>query len=156
VALAQLVVHFMREPIAGLAEMARVTRAGGVVAACVWDLAGGQAPLSPFWAAARELDPDVEDESLRPGARKGELAELLMAARIQDVEATALTADLEHATFEEWWQPFTLGVGPAGAYAESLDPDRLEELRERCRRQLPTAPFVLTVRAWAARGTVAR
>ena len=56
-ALAQLVVHFMAEPAAGLAEMARVTRRDGVVAACVWDYSGGRGPLSRFWAAARELDP---------------------------------------------------------------------------------------------------
>ena len=60
-ALAQLVVHFMADPVQGLAEMARVTRAGGVVAACVWDHAGRQTPLAPFWQAVRELDPDAED-----------------------------------------------------------------------------------------------
>ena len=68
-ALAQLVVHFMPDPVAGLTEMARVTRLDGVVAACVWDLAGGRAPLSPFWRAARELDPGVADESGLAGAR---------------------------------------------------------------------------------------
>src|SRR5271154_6254680 len=75
-ALAQLVVHFMADPIVGLGEMARVTRPGGVVAACVWDHAGGQGPLSLFWEAARELDPDVEDESMLAGAREGELPRL--------------------------------------------------------------------------------
>ena len=62
-ALAQLVVHFMSDPIRGLAEMARVTEHGGVVAACVWDHAGSHGPLNVFWRAAREVDPDVEDES---------------------------------------------------------------------------------------------
>src|SRR4029077_10703371 len=79
-ALAQLVVHFMADPLAGLREMARVTRADGVVAACVWDHAGGQGPLGVFWDAAHELDPDVEDESRLAGAREGHLAELLQAA----------------------------------------------------------------------------
>ena len=60
---AQLVVHFMRDPIAGIVEMARVTRPDGVVAACVWDFAGDRAPISAFWRAARELDSGVEDES---------------------------------------------------------------------------------------------
>ena len=59
---------------------------------------------------------------------------------------------VEHPTFEDWWEPFTLGVGPAGAYAAGLDPERQAELRERCRELLPAAPFVLTARAWAARG----
>src|SRR3990170_4770350 len=69
VALAQLVVHFMSDPVAGLAEMARVTRRGGVVAACVWDHGGDQGPLHLFWQAAREIDPDVDDESRLAGAR---------------------------------------------------------------------------------------
>ena len=77
---AQLVVHFMSDPVAGLAEMARVTRRDGVVAACVWDHGGGQGPLSLFWQAARELDPGVEDESQLAGARQGHLAELFETA----------------------------------------------------------------------------
>src|SRR5918996_1787013 len=76
-ALAQLVVHFMADPVAGLREMARVTRAHGVVAACVWDHAGERTPLAVFWRAARELDPGARDESGLAGAREGELAELL-------------------------------------------------------------------------------
>jgi SAM-dependent methyltransferase len=151
-ALAQLVVHFMADPVAGLAEMARVTRRDGVVAACVWDHAGGQGPLSLFWQAVRELDPAVHDESQLAGARKGHLAELFEAAGIQDIEETVLSASLEHPSFDEWWAPYTRGVGPAGAYAASLDPARQAELRETCRRLLPAAPFVLTARAWATRG----
>jgi SAM-dependent methyltransferase len=153
-ALAQLVVHFMAHPVVGLREMARVTREGGVVAACVWDLAGGTAPLSPFWEAARELDPDVADESQLAGAREGHLAKLLRAAGLHDVEDGALSFDLEHETFEDWWEPFTLGVGPAGAHTASLDAAGQAELRERCREKLSTEPFVLTARAWAARGLV--
>lgn len=152
--LAQLVVHFMSEPVVGLREMARVTREHGVVAACVWDHAGGGGPLSAFWAAARELDPDVEDESLLAGAREGHLAELLQTAGLREIEESALSVDVEHSSFEEWWEPFTLGVGPAGAYAAGLDAQRQARLRERCRELLPAAPFVLSARAWAARGRV--
>lgn len=151
-ALAQLVVHFMSDPVAGLTEMARVTRRDGVVAACVWDHAGGQGPLSLFWNAARELDPGVEDESRLAGARAGHLAELFGAAGLREIEQTTVVASLEHTTFEEWWEPFTGGVGPAGAHVAGLDAERRVELRERCRSLLPTAPFVLTARAWAARG----
>ena len=151
-ALAQLVVHFMPDPVAGLAEMARVTRPGGVVAACVWDYGGGQSPLRVFWEAARELDSDVDDESALPGTREGHLAELFDAAGLRDVKQATLTSSLEHDSFEEWWQPFTLGVGPAGHYAATLDAERLAELREKCRSLLPTAPFVVTATAWAARG----
>jgi SAM-dependent methyltransferase len=152
-ALAQLVVHFMADPVKGLREMARVTRDGGVVAACVWDHAGGGGPLSVFWAAAHELDPDVIDESKLPGAREGHLAELFEAAGLAEVEATALSVELEHPTFDDWWEPYTLGVGPAGGYVAGLDAERQAWLRERCRELLPEAPFALTARAWAARGS---
>ena len=151
-ALAQLVVHFMSDPVAGLREMARVTRDGGVVAACVWDHAGGGGPLSVFWEAARELDREVADESQLPGSREGHLTELFEAAGLRDVEETVLSVSVEHAGFEDWWEPFTLGVGPAGAFVASLDAERQAELRELCRGKLPAAPFVPAGRAWAARG----
>lgn len=154
VALAQLVVHFMSDPVAGLAEMRRVTRPGGVVVACVWDHAGGKGPLGVFWDAARELDPSVQDEGALPGAREGHLAELFRDAGLTDVEPTALSATLEHRAFEDWWEPFTAGVGPAGAYVASLDPDACVALRERCHARLPDAPFTLTNVAWAARGRI--
>jgi ubiquinone/menaquinone biosynthesis C-methylase UbiE len=151
-ALAQLVVHFMSDPVAGLAEMARVTRSDGVVAACVWDHGGGQGPLSQFWQAAREIDPEVDDESQLAGAREGQLAELFEAAGLHEIQESVLSASLEHPSFEEWWEPFTGGVGPAGSYVAGLDAERQAELRERCRTLLPIAPFVLTARAWATRG----
>ena len=150
--LAQLVVHFMADPAAGLAEMRRVTRADGVVVACVWDHGGGQGPLSAFWDVARELDPDVHDESDLAGAREGHLTHLFSAARLRDVEETALSVSLEHHSFEDWWEPFTAGVGPAGVYIAALDDDSRTRLRERCREALPDSPFVLTARAWTARG----
>jgi SAM-dependent methyltransferase len=153
-ALAQLVVHFMSDPVAGLREMARVVHNDGVVGACVWDHAGEQSPLSVSWRAARELDPDVEDQSRRAGVRQGHLAELFVQAGLRNVESTALVATVVHASFEEWWGPFTLGVGPAGAYTSRLDADRRAELIERCREVLPPAPFEIAARAWTARGVV--
>jgi SAM-dependent methyltransferase len=153
-ALAQLVVHFMADPVSGLREMARVTREEGVLAACVWDHAGGRGPLGVFWEAALELDRDAEDESQLAGVREGHLAQLFRAAGLREVEEGAFSVDVEHPSFEEWWEPFTLGVGPAGAYAAGLDATRQAQLRERCRELLPAAPFVVTARAWAARGLV--
>ena len=152
--LAQLVVHFMADPIAGLREMARVTQRGGTVAACVWDHAGGGGPLALFWDAARELEPGVRGESELAGARRGHLAELFESAGLRDVEEGALTVDVGHPTFDEWWEPFTLGVGPAGAFVARLDPPRQAQLRDLCRERLPAAPFVVSARAWAARGVV--
>jgi SAM-dependent methyltransferase len=151
-ALAQLVVHFMNDPVAGLAEMRRVTRPGGVGAASVWDHGAEQSPLAPFWQAARDLHPDAPDESGLAGTREGHLAELLAEAGWLDVEDDALAVHVEHDTFDEWWQPFTLGVGPAGAFVAGLDADAARELREHCRRLLGDGPIVIPARAWAARG----
>ncbi len=151
-AFAQLVVHFMTDPVAGLTEMRRVTRPGGVVAACVWDHEGGGGPLSLFWEAAQQLDPSVAGERGLAGAREGHLAELFSAAGLHDVEPGVLSVSVEHGSFEDWWEPFTLGVGPAGAHVASLEPQTREELRERCRAILPSPPFVVSGCAWAARG----
>ena len=149
-ALAQLVVHFMADPVAGLREMGRVTRPGGTVAACVWDHAGGRGPLSAFWRAVRELDPGADDESNLAGVREGHLAELLAQAGLGVAEVTTLTVQARQDGFDSWWETFTLGVGPAGAYLTSLPADRQDELHERCRRQLPEGPFEVSATAWAA------
>ena len=153
-ALAQLVVHFMSDPAKGLDEMRRVTRQGGVVAACVWDHAGGQGPLSPLWEAASALDPEVEGESRLVGAREGDLARLFHAVGLTEVDETALHVAVEYESFAEWWEPFTLGVGPAGSYVAGLDADRRRELQERCRVSLGEGAFTVTARAWTGRGLV--
>lgn len=152
VAMAQLVVHFMNDPVAGLAEMKRVTVPGGVVAACVWDHAGGGGPLAAFWETARDLDPGIDDESELAGTREGHLVEILNEAGLTEVVGGVLSVEVEYSDFDDWWEPFTFGVGPAGAYVTSLDASRLAELRERCRQRFPVMPFAVQARAWAARG----
>lgn len=153
-ALAQLVVHFMRDPVAGLSEMRRVTRPGGVVAACVWDYSGIQGPLWFFWEEARALGGVVDDESQRAGTREGHLGELFEAAGLGEIEATSLWVSLEHPTFDAWWEPFTSGVGPAGVHLAGLDPQAQMELRERCRRRIPAEPF--EIKPWPGRPAVWR
>jgi SAM-dependent methyltransferase len=153
-AFAQLVVHFMADPVGGLREMARVTRPGGVVVASVWDHAGSQGPLGLFWSLARELDPEAVDESRLAGAREGHLAALASEAGLRDVTSTTLSADLEMPSFDEWWAPFTKGVGPAGAYVATLGAERSADLRDRARAALPSGPFTIVARAWAVRGRV--
>ena len=155
-AMAQLVVHFMGDPVAGLREMARVTRPGGVVAACVWDHAGGGGPLAAFWRAVREIDPGAHDESELPGAREGHLAQLCEAAGLQHVEPTTLSVAASFPTFDDWWEPFTLGVGPAGAYVAGLDEAAREALRDRCAQLLPPAPFEVAASAWTVRARTGR
>jgi SAM-dependent methyltransferase len=153
-ALAQLVVHLMADPAAGLREMVRVTRREGIVAACVWDFAGERAPLSTFWRAVNELGLDVPDESALAGAREGHLAELFEAAGLRHTRNTALVARVEYRSFDEWWEPFSFAVGPAGAIFQKLDADQRARVRARCQELLPSAPFELVSFAWAARGIV--
>ncbi|MFL0294144.1 class I SAM-dependent methyltransferase [Mycobacterium sp. SMC-18] len=151
-ALAQLVVHFMTDPVAGIRQMARVTRPGGIVAACVWD--GPMGALAPFWDAVHVIDPDAQDEALLSGAHKGHLTEIFDAAGLRDVAEDAITIDVRHPSFEEWWEPYTFGVGPAGDYVQRLDDAGRGRLETVARERLGDGPFTVTATAWAARGTV--
>ena len=153
-ALAQLVVQFMADPVRGLAEMARVTRPGGLVAACVWDHAGDGGPLSLFGRAVRDVDPGAGDESGLAGSREGHLAELCRAAGLPDPESSTLTVRVGFASFDQWWEPFTLGVGPAGTYVNGLDQAARSSLAERCAQLLPDPPFEVTASAWAVTARV--
>jgi ubiquinone/menaquinone biosynthesis C-methylase UbiE len=155
-ALACLVIGFMEDADQGVREMARVTRAGGSVAACMWDIAGGgMTMLRTFWSAARELDPDVAGERTRAGVSEGDIAQRFTKAGLQDVVHGALEARADYADFDDFWEPFTFGVGPAGQHLASLPDDRRVALREMCRAAVPAGSFSLTARAWYARGTVA-
>lgn len=151
-AVAQLVVHFMADPVGGLREMRRVARRGGVVAACVWDHAGAKGPLGRFWEAASALDPAVVDESDLAGAREGHLAELFAAAGLGEIRSSTVVSHVEHPSFEAWWEPYTRGVGPAGAYVARLDDEARDRLRAECRKRMGDGPITIDAIAWAARG----
>lgn len=151
-ALAQLVVHFMTDPVEGIRQMARVTRPGGVVAACVWD--GQKGALAPFWTAVHLLDPAAEDEALSAGARMGQLAHLFDAAGLREVREQSIEVDVVHSTFQQWWEPYTFGVGPAGQYVRRLDDDGRARLEATAHEIMGEGPFTVRALAWAARGTV--
>jgi hypothetical protein len=130
--------------------MGRVRRPRGAVAACVWDhSAGGSGPLSVYYEALHELDPSRPNESEPPGARPGHLAELFAAAGFGELEEATLTVRVEHETFEEWWAPYELGVGPIADVFAEPGPQRVAQLHELCREALPPPPFTIDARAWA-------
>ncbi|MUL66726.1 SAM-dependent methyltransferase [Mycobacterium sp. CBMA 234] len=151
-ALAQLVVHFMQDPVGGVKQMARVTRSGGIVAACMWDAKTGA--LGPFWDAVRALDPDADDQGLVSGAPHGYLTDVFHAAGLRDVYEELIAVDVVHPSFAEWWEPYTYGVGVAGDYVQRLDDDGRVRLETVARERLGPGPFTVTAAAWAVRGTV--
>lgn len=154
-ALSSLVVGFMSDADGGLREMARVTRPGGTVAACMWDIAtAGMTMLDTFWTAVRTVVPDAEGERAMAGTAEGDIAARLGRAGLTDVTAGSLTATVGYTGFDDFWEPFTYGVGPAGSYLVAMAPDAQDRVRGACRAALPAGAFSLDARAWFARGTV--
>ena len=151
-ALAQLVIHFLADPAAGLTEMRRVTRPGGVVAACSWNFPKMRL-LGIFWQAARSVVPSAASESLEL-ENLDELAALGREAGLEDVVTAPLEVSTRYETFDELWQSFQHGVGPAGEYCASLSPELRDAVRDEYRRRLgdPAGGFELGAEAWAVRG----
>jgi SAM-dependent methyltransferase len=157
-ALAQLVVNFLSDPERGVDEMLRVVRGAGVVAAAVWDYGQEMRLLTTFWEAAAALDArgvEARDERSRMRfGQEGGLKELWEAAGARDTRGGEIVVSASYESFDDLWEPFTLGVGPAGAYVVSLEPEAQEALRDEYSRRLgsPESPFELTARAWYAVG----
>lgn len=151
-AAACLVVHFMSDPVGGLAEMKRVTRPDGWVGATVWDLAGSRAPMAPLWEAMAEVAPEHPDESEFQGGSRDSLVAVLEGAGLRDIESVELAVTVTHPSFEEWWEPYQHGVGPAGEAIAALDPEIRGRLEQALRRNLGAGPFDLTAVAYAVRG----
>ena len=152
-ALAQLVLHFVTDPAAAAAEMRRVVRPGGAVSACVWDFDAGMEMLRAFWDAALVIDRDAPDEAhtLRFG-RPGEIADLFAGAGLLEIEESELRVSSTYRSFDELWDGFLAGVGPAGAHCVAL-PER-ERIRLRSalfdRLDRPAGSFTLGAMARAA------
>jgi hypothetical protein len=140
--------------------MIRVTRAGGVVAACVWDYSGEMEMLRAFWDAAQEVSParaaEHDEATMRLG-REGELAALWQEAGLLRIRSTPLRVRARYANLDDLWSSFLGGVGPAGAFTVSLGEEDQAALRAALARRLGAGdePFELSARAWAVAGTVA-
>ena len=153
-----LVLNFVPDLAAALAEMCRVTRPGGVVAGYVWDYADGMTLIRRFWDAAIALDPAARelDEGIRfPICAPDPLRRAFEAAGLAGVEVRPIDVPTVFRDVDDYWTPFLSGVGPAPGYAAALDPARRDALRERLDATLPREAdgrIALTALAWAVRG----
>jgi SAM-dependent methyltransferase len=157
-----LVLNFVPDQRAALLEMARVAGKGGTIAAYVWDYSGRMELMRHFWDVAGKLDSGAAtlDEGVRfPLCRPAALEQLFASAGLEAIEVSAIDIPTLFASFNDYWQPFLGGQGPAPAYAMSLDETARARLRDRIRERLPTqanGSISLTARAWAARARVAK
>jgi len=153
-----LVLNFIPHPKNALAEMKRVTKRGGVVAVYVWDYAEGMKFIRHFFDAAIALDPravELDEGPRFPICRPDALHQLYESTELQEVEVRPIEVPTVFTDFDDYWNPFLAGVGPAPSYAMSLSEDHRSALRERIRTGLPVntdGSIPLSARAWAVRG----
>jgi SAM-dependent methyltransferase len=158
--LSMLVLNFIPDPERALREARRVTCPAGRIAAAVWDYGGVMRMLRAFWDAVVDVDPESEkrDEKHMPLCRAGELSQLWRRCGLENVYEDPLDITMKFDSFADYWEPFLLGQGPAGAYVQTLHDENLQALRSAVKRQLPLSsesdPFTLPARAWGVRGTV--
>lgn len=158
--LALLVMNFIPDENKAIADMRRVTRPQGFVSACVWDYDAGMQMLRFFWDEAIALDPAIEpkDERHMKLSRQGQLGDLWKKAGLINIKEDSLVIDQAYASFNDYWESFTRGAGPGGAYVVSLSDDRRQQLEARMRKRLlgdrQDGPFTLKAKAWCVRGEV--
>jgi len=158
--LSLLVFNFVPDPNKALREVRRVTKPGGNISAAVWDYGEGMRMLRAFWDGAVSIDAKAEglDERRMPLCRAGELSKLWRQGGLEKVRERSLTITMRFESFVDYWDPFLLGQGPAGAYVRSLNRDRVRALRDEVKRRVSPSvenlPISLSARAWSVCGTV--
>ncbi|MEZ4616797.1 MAG: methyltransferase domain-containing protein [Caldilineaceae bacterium] len=162
VVVAGLMLNFVPDQQAALTEMMRVTATGGTVAAYVWDYGGTMELMSYFWDAAVALDPvaaPLHEATRFPGCQPEALAALFDSVGLHHIACAAIDIATPFTNFDDYWQPFLGGQGPAPSYAMALDPAARARLREQVHARLPIAAdgsITLAARAWAVSGVVGR
>jgi len=159
-AVSLLVFNFIPDPKRALSELRRVTKPGAILSAAVWDYGAGMRMLRTFWDAVVGIDPVAEklDEKHMPLCRAGELSVLWRQGGLEKIREQPIDVRMTFETFADYWEPFLLGQGPAGAYVRGLDRNKLQTLRGEVKRRLSLSdedtPFVLPARVWAVRGAL--
>ena len=157
-----LVLNFLPNPGDGAAALAARTRPGGTVAAYVWDYADGMQLMRVFWDAAVAIDPAARslDEGVRfPLCRPEALRRLFDDAGLRDIESRPIDVPTTFTSFDDYWQPFLGGQGPAPGYVAGLSAEHRERLRLAIQERAPADSnglIHMTARAWAIRGVVSR
>ena len=150
--------NFVPQPEKMVSEMTRTVKAGGVVAVYVWDYADKMQLMRYFWDAAVALDPsaaDLDEGPRFPVCKPDALRKLFENSGLKQVETRAIDIDSHFKDFDDYWQPFIGGQGPAPSYATSLNEEKRNELRDHIHANLPFAPdgsIPLIARAWAVKG----
>jgi SAM-dependent methyltransferase len=145
-ALSQLMLPFVNDPTRVAAEMRRVVRPGGVVAASTF-AAEGFAPTHAFWEAARQIDPETPDQEHPPFSHQGEIVELWEGAGVVEIEGETIEIEARYANFDDYWAPFVAGIGPAAEYLRAQPVPRRETIREACFEMLGNRNVGFTLRA---------
>jgi SAM-dependent methyltransferase len=154
------VFNFIPDALKALREVRRVTKPNGTISAAVWDYGGRMRMLRAFWDAAIDIDIRAEkaDEKHMPLCRSGELSRLWKQGGLEEIHEESLEPELAFGSFADYWEPFLLGQGPAGAYVRTLSSDRVQALRRAVIRRLELSsedkPFALAARLWVVRGLV--
>lgn len=158
-----LVLNFVPDKARALAEMKRVARPGARIGFYVWDYAGGGVEfMRAFWQAAISLNPQAVDlaENRRfPFCTPEGLADLAGRAGLAPVDCAPIEVPTVFADFDDYWQPFTLGAGPAPGYCASLAPEARQQLKEKLQHDLPRredGSIHLKTRAWAVKAASVR
>ena len=154
-AMSQLVLSFVGDPEAMAFELARVVRSGGIVSACTFE-ANGFGLVRTFWDAALQFDPDAPDDARIPFRRMPELIALWTRAGFRDISTGIIDVESSYSSFDDFWSPFSFGIGPAGSYLVAQPEPQRTALRQACFELLgePAGEFSLTARVIAVRGTV--
>jgi SAM-dependent methyltransferase len=158
--LSQLVVNFLTDARAGVGEMRRVAKPGAVVAAAVWDYTEQMTLLRTFWDAAIETGGEAaaarDEGRVMPYCEPQSLGDLWRDSGLRDVVVEPTVVSAAYENFDDLWSPLPQGIGPAGAYTESLDERDQLALRDALHRRLghPSGAFELTARAWCVVGRV--
>ena len=159
VAVSGLVLNFAPQPEKLISEMERAIVDGGMVALYVWDYADKMRFMRHFWDAAAALDPATRelDEGPRfPVCNPDALRDLFQKAGLKTIETRPIDIETHFKAFDDYWDPFLGGQGPAPTYAMSLSEEKRAELREKIREGLPIAvdgSIPLIARAWGIKGS---